>query len=167
MSGLTWPEMGFWVVWLQQEPWAKCRFFESVLIFIVDYPNFYDSLSLSWECCVATSPGPLLLSWKIPKLESLSCQLLAADPTSGDFTFWATVASFVERRRLLKRWLWPQWFPIWHMMGLVWRCQYYCLALQEAWLPIVREPSTGICHPGFKALLCPPLLVGHLHLPLR
>lgn len=123
---------------------------------MVNYPNFYDSLSLSWECYVATSPGPLLLSWKIPRLESQSCQLLAADPTLGDFTFWATVASFVERRRLLKRWLWPQWFPVWHMMGLGWRCHHYCLALQEAGCPSSGSPAPASVTLGSRP--CPALL---------
>ena len=38
------------------------RFFESILIFIVNYSNFHDSLSLSGECSVAEPQEPVVQS---------------------------------------------------------------------------------------------------------
>lgn len=65
-----------------------------------EQPGVWSELS-QLPCQPVHSRGPLLPSWKLPRLESQSCQLLAADSTSGNFTFWATVAFSVEHRRLL------------------------------------------------------------------
>lgn len=65
-----------------------CSFFESIIIHVVNYSNFYYSVSVLVECLVAEPQEPVAQSWEISRLESQFFPALTVDSTLGDFTSW-------------------------------------------------------------------------------
>lgn len=80
-----------------------CSFFESIMIRMVNYSNFYYSVSVSVECLVAEPQEPVAQSWEIPRLESQFCPALTAESPLGDFTLWGHDCLLCGAERAVER----------------------------------------------------------------